>query len=106
MKSQSRRDVTHGSRLSRAIPNFGLAQQIRLSHIMRILSQPKETIVRNFLIIVATLVGLCALSVTAVMAAVNKCDVAWTKCNMNAGKCQDPGRCMIRCDQKYAICKP
>ena len=61
---------------------------------------------RNYLITLATLVGLGASSVTAVMATVNKCDVAWTKCNLNAGKCQDPSRCMIRCDQKFAACRP
>ena len=61
---------------------------------------------RNFLIIVATLVGLGASSMTGVMAKVNRCDIAWSKCNMNAGKCQNSGRCMIRCDQKYATCKP
>ncbi len=61
---------------------------------------------RNFLILAATLLSLGTSSMTAVMAAVNKCDVAWTKCNMNAGKCQDQSRCMIRCDQKFAACKP
>lgn len=39
------------------------------------------------------------------VAAVNRCDIAWSKCNANSMKCQNQGRCMVRCDQKYAACK-
>jgi hypothetical protein len=58
------------------------------------------------LLIAVILAGFGVCSVPPAVAAVNKCDVAWSKCNLNAGKCQTQDRCMIPCDQKHAVCKP
>ena len=61
---------------------------------------------RKALVIAATLAGLGVSFLTPAIGKPSKCDLAWASCNRNTLKCQDQGRCMIRCDQKYALCKP